>query len=110
MLVCLCILAGVLSLVFIPSFNDKIDIVLVTRVERVNYSDNGKYLVYCEDEFGNVIVFENTDEFLRGKVNSSDFYGRIKEGHKYRFTTVGWRIPLFDMYRNIIKMEEVIND
>ena len=97
-------------------FNDKDYEVTVTRVERVVTSStsseggstiDSKYLIYCETNDGEVIVFENTDEWIRGKFNSSDFYAQIKEGQRYIFTVVGYRIPIFDSYQNIIKIQKL---
>lgn len=77
----------------------------VTGKERVTSSDgNGnvksKYLIFTETE-----TFENTDALFAGKFNSSDFYGKIREGQTCKFTVIGWRMPVFSTYRNIIEME-----
>ncbi len=78
------------GLFFGSTFNDQEYVVTVTKMERVNYNDDGKYLVFCEKEDGEVIVFENTDNWFRGKFRSSDMYAQIKENHTYRFTVIGW--------------------
>lgn len=101
------LVVAALTVFFASSFNDKNYIVTVTRVERVNDDTDSKYLIFCEEEDGDVIVFENADKWVRGKFDSSNMYAKIKEGHKYKFTVVGWRIPIFSTYQNIIKMEEV---
>ena len=98
------------------TFNDQEYTVKVTRVESVGsdiiatedgyYSSKNKYLIFCEKSDGEVIVFENTDEWLRGKFNSLDFYAKIHEGQTYTFVVVGYRIPFLDMYQNIIKIKE----
>lgn len=97
-------------------FNDKEYTVTVTDKERMTKSTQdsdgdlevtSKYLVFTEDADGNVIVFENTDCLIRGKFNSSDIQGKLKEGHTYKIVAIGYRIPLFSMYENIIKVEEV---
>lgn len=64
--------------------------------------ETDKYLVFTDQE-----TFENTDEWLAGKFNSSDVYGRIKVGKTYKFTVRGWRIPFFSSYRNITEAVEV---
>ena len=87
------------------SFNDHTYIITVTDKERVNYNDGGKYLIYGHAN-GSTIVLENTDELLRGKINSSDIYAEIEVGKKYEVTVVGWRIPLLSMYENIIEFKE----
>lgn len=74
----------------------------VQKQERVCSSNSEghlecKYLVFTDKE-----VFENTDEFLRFKFNSSDIYAKLKDGQTYEFTLIGWRLNFFSMYRNII--------
>ena len=78
----------------------------VTDKERVTYNSgetiDSKYLIFTEAE-----TFECTDQFIVGKFNSSDVYGMIKEGKKYKFTVYGVRVPFMSMYRNIVNVEEV---
>jgi hypothetical protein len=69
--------------------------------------NNDKYLIFTKLNNGNVRVFENTDNLLRGKFNSSDLYAKIQQGKEYRFETCGWRIPFLSMYENIIRAEEI---
>jgi hypothetical protein len=72
----------------------------VTDKERVVSGESSKWLVYTEGE-----VFKNTDAPLFGKWDSGDFQGRLKLGQTYRLTVVGWRIPFFSAYRNIIDVQ-----
>ncbi len=95
---------GISSSVWL-SFNDHEYTVTVTDKERINKDDDSKYLIFGEDENGIVHVFENTDTTLRFKFNSSDIYGKVKEGETYTFVVVGIRIPIFDEYENIIKVK-----
>lgn len=93
------------------SFNDTEYTITVTDKERV-YEESGdtsssKYLVFGDDNNGNSLVFENTDCFIRGKWNSSNIQGQLKEGNTYKVTVVGYRVSFFSMYQNIIKIEEV---
>lgn len=90
---------------FIFSFNDHSYTVTVTDKERVNKQNESKYLIFGEDENGDVYVFENTDSLLRLKFNSSDIYGKIKEGDTYTFTVIGLRIPILSKYENIIEIK-----
>ena len=99
----------------IGTFNDKQYTITVTCKERITESATdidgktevtSKYLVFGDDEDGESLVFENTDVWLRGKTNSSNIQGQLKEGHKYTITVVGFRISLMDCYENIIKVEE----
>lgn len=96
----------------LTSFNDTEYVVTVTNKDRVYQKDidgntDSKYLVYCDLDDGGTRVFENTDTFIRGKWNSSDFQGRLKVGSKYKITVVGYRLPFFSSYENIIRVEEV---
>lgn len=91
----------------VSSFNDHQYEVMITEKYRVNDGDNSKYLVLGTDESGNVLVFENTDNILRGKFDSSNVQGQLTEGGTFRLTVVGYRIPLFSWYENIIKIDEI---
>ena len=68
-------------------------------IKRYNKSD--KYIIYADNE-----TFEITDEFLLGRFNSSDDYGRLKVGETYIVTVNGWRVPFLSWYRNIIEINE----
>lgn len=93
------------------SFNDTDYTITVTDKERI-YTGSGdtsssKYLVFGEDNNGDSFVFENTDCILRGKWDSSNIQGQLKEGNTYKITVIGYRVPFLSMYQNIIKIEEV---
>lgn len=74
----------------------------VNRTESVNSGKGHKYLVFTD-----VGVFENTDSLWFGKWDSSDVYNSLAVGGTYRFEVVGWRMPFFSMYQNIIAAEKV---
>lgn len=93
------------------SFNDTEYTITVTDKERI-YSGSGdtsssKYLVFGDDENGDSLVFENTDCLIRGKWNSSNIQGQLKEGNTYKITVIGYRVSFFSMYQNIIDVEEI---
>lgn len=97
------------------SFNDTEYTVTVTGKERIVEESgdkelSSKYLVFADDENGNSLVFENTDCLIRWKFNSSNIQGKLKEGHTYKITVIGIRIPIFSMYQNIIDVEEIGKD
>lgn len=86
-------------------------IVTITDKERVTTQsdkDNidSKYLIYGENESGKTYVFENTDTLFRGKFNSSDVYGALREGETYELTVIGFRVHIFNWYENIIDFKE----
>ena len=89
------------------NFNEHSYTVTITDKDRVYNEDSSKYLIFGEDcDTGEVRAFENTDTLIKGKFNSSDFYGNLKVGETYKITVVGYRIPLFSWYENIIKYEK----
>lgn len=90
------------------NFNDTTYEVKITDKERIYQAGEkeSKYLVFGEDKEGNVMVFENTDCIVRGKWNSSNLQGELKEGSTYRITVVGYRIEFLSIYQNIIKIEK----
>ena len=91
---------------FMVNNTSTIVVTTVTDKERVTYQSGetieSKYLIFTEAE-----TFECTDQFVVGKFNSSDVYGSIKEGQKYKFTVYGVRVPFMSMYRNIVNVEPV---
>lgn len=97
------------------NFNDTEYTVTITGKDRITESSkdsdgnshtSSKYLVFADDENGNSLVFENTDCFIRLKFNSSNMQGRLKEGHAYKITVIGYRVPFLSWYQNIIKVVE----
>lgn len=68
--------------------------------ERVYHGGGSYYLIFTNDE-----TFKLTDGFIAGRFNSSDIYGRIKTGKKYRLKVAGVRIGYFSQYRNIHDIE-----
>lgn len=104
-----CFMLSIASLMinFIPNFNDHTKIITITDKERVNTSSYSKYLIMGEDESGNILVLENTDNFVRFKFNSSDIYAGLKEGETYEVTVVGFRVPSMSWYENILSYSEV---
>lgn len=92
------------------SFNDKEYTITITDKERIVEADgesvSSKYLVFGEDENGNTLVFQNTDEWTRGKWNSSTIQGSLEVGETYTVVVVGYRIPFLSCYENIISVEE----
>lgn len=73
----------------------------VNKMERVQDANGSKYLIYTKEGE----VFENTDNLLFGKFNSSDLYNKLNEGQTYTCKVNGFRIPLMSSYRNILSCE-----
>ena len=68
---------------------------------------NDLYLVFTENEQGEMEVLEVSDSLIAGRFDSSDLYGRIEIGKKYRFKVAGTRNYFFSWYPNIYEAEEV---
>jgi len=75
-------------------------IVTINDKERTSGND-GVWLIFTDNE-----VFKTDDSILYFHFTSSDLYGKLKVGKKYKVKVIGWRIPLFSMYRNIIEAEK----
>ena len=105
-LVAIIVICGVIFGVS-ANFNEHSYTITITEKERVYNDNSSKYLIFGDDvETGETRVFENTDTLVKGKFNSSDFYGNLKVGETYKITVIGYRIPLFSWYENIIKYEK----
>ena len=86
------------------NYRDVTVIVTDKAVKRNNGDDT--YLIYVEDEYENVEVFEITDSLLANRWDSSDLYASIKIGGNYKFTIAGSRIHFLSWYPNIYKAEK----
>jgi hypothetical protein len=51
-------------------------------------------------------TFENTDSIFFGKFNSMDVQRVLRIGDKHTVVVAGRRVPLFSIYRNIIRVVE----
>ena len=87
----------------LTSFNDHDYIITVTDKE----DRDSKYLIFGDDENNESLVFENTDTIMRFKWNSSNIQSKLHEGKTYKITVIGYRVPFFSMYENIIEVEEI---
>lgn len=101
----------IIALTILCNFNEKTYTITITDKDRITQKSGdtvtSKYLVFGDDEDGNSLVFENTDTLLRFKFNSSNIQGRLKTGKTYDVTVVGFRIPIFSAYENIIDCYEI---
>lgn len=87
--------------------NEQTYTITVTDTTVKRGGDYDKYLIFAKTNLGEDIVFENTDLFFKGKFNSSDIQAKLKVNKKYKITTLGYRIPFFSSYQNIIAAEEL---
>lgn len=82
-----------------------IGIVTEKTVKRIDNQD--KYLIFVEIEGEDEVqVFEITDNWIEGKLNSSTIYGNIKVEETYTFTIKGSRNEMLSWYPNILKVEK----
>ena len=63
---------------------------------------NCRYLIFTDKG-----TYQVTDSWAYLRFNSSDVYGRLKEGKTYEAEVVGWRLPFFSRYKNIVEATEV---
>lgn len=88
-------------------FNTHSATVTVTGKERVTNSNESKYLIFGKDENGQAVVYENTDNILRGKWDASTLQAEMEVGQTYEVKLVGFRFPIFSWYENILDAEPV---
>lgn len=103
LIILIIVVAIMLGSCAIQNSNERTEIGTVTD----KFVKDDRYLVYCEDENGEVDVYEIDDSFIYGRLNSSDYFGGIHVGTKYEFRVVGSRSPLLSWYPNIIEFEEI---
>lgn len=106
------VVIAVIAVIVMNFSNDHTYTVTITDKERVTTQvaegqTDSKYLIYGEDENGKTYVFEDTDTLFRGKFNSSDVYGALKEGETYELTVIGFRVHILNWYENIIDFKVV---
>lgn len=76
-----------------------------TYVKRADKQD--KFFVVVRSDDGQTHILQNSDTFFRFKFGSADVQGQLKDHHRYSFKVVGWRLPLFSVFPNIISVQEV---
>ena len=76
------------------------------QISTQSNDDDGKvqstYMIYTDAG-----VLRNDDALWFAKFNSSDIYGNLDIGKRYRLKIYGWRIPFLSMYPNIVRIREV---
>lgn len=102
------VIAAIIITTYRP-FNKASDIrtVTVTVTDKVvkNHDNDSKYLIFTEDENGNIETFEITDSLIYGRFDSSDTYAAIKVNSKYKFKIGGSRNEFLSWYPNIYEYE-----
>lgn len=103
----ICLIVLILGFNICGSFNEKTYTITITDKDRIITHNTSKYLVFGDDEQGTPLVFENTDNIIRLKFRSSNVQGGLKVGKTYDITVVGFRIPVFSIYENIVDYYEI---
>lgn len=83
-------------------YSTKTYTVTVTDKDIKNYSSSSKYLVFTKLENGETKTFCIEDTFFNFRWDSSDAYADIEIGKTYKIEVIGWRIPFFSEYENIM--------
>ncbi len=96
------LLAGIFGIKIAQVCNVNTYTVTVEDKESIRSKGGSKYLIFTDKE-----VFQNTDSWLKGKFNSSDFYRDLKVGKRYHIKTIGFRVPFLSWYKNIIYQKEI---
>lgn len=109
------IVVAVVAFVIIPAvksyYSEKTYVGTVTDKTVKNYYEGNnaksKFLVFVDLQDGKSRVFSVEDTLIKGRINSADDYGRLKVNKTYKFYVIGWRIPLFSQYENIVKFDKI---
>lgn len=73
-----------------------------TESDREDGKVRSTYMIYTDAG-----VLRNDDAGWFAKFNSSDIYGELDIGKRYRMKIYGWRIPILSMYPNIVSIQSI---
>lgn len=76
----------------------------VNDKDRTTDTDGNSNARIYTDDCG---VFQVADDLSHANFTSADTYSQIKPGGTYKFTTLGWRLPIASIFPNIIKVSVV---
>jgi hypothetical protein len=80
---------------------------IITATVFDTFIDDGNTFFVLQDSNGNKFACENEDSLWYGKFTSNDFLIDIETGKTYEFFLVGYRVPFFSQFPNIIRYSEV---
>ena len=108
-LICIGIIIAVMivSPFFKSYYTEKTYTATVTDKDIKNYDSDSKFLIFTKTVDGETRVFSMEDTLIKGRLNTADDYAEIEVGETYTFTVIGWRIPLFSEYENIIESKKM---
>ena len=75
--------------------------------KNINIFKDKSHLFVTIESNGHLKNFVVDNSLLKWRWNSAEDYDKIVVNRTYSFTVIGWRLPLFDLYENIIEFEEM---
>ncbi len=106
------VLLFVCPIIYVPCYRASLDSIefTVDRREQVvtgsGDSTRSYYLVWSRE--GEVYCVCDSWSYL--SFDSSDRYGRLHEGSQVKAQVAGWRVPFLSWYRNIIAIENIVQE
>lgn len=100
------VIVGVVTVISVNYYREKSYTVRVTEKTVKNYEDGSKFLIFTKTEDGKIRTFRLEDNLWVLQFDSADKYAEIEIGQTYNFTVIGWRIPFFSAYENIVGIEK----
>lgn len=98
------IFLSVFFIAFIEYANNEVSEIVVKEKYIKRNGEEDRYIIVTE----NNDTYKITDLIFKGKFNSSDIYNQLEIGKKYKIKTSGYRIPFLSEFKNINKVEEII--
>lgn len=108
---------GLVSLLFLGTCfstcvslaTERVVTVTITEKNRVHYSKSSYWLLFAEDDDGNLYELTNTDHLVwYFKTNSSSIQNQLKQGKKYELLVGGPRITWLSWYPNILSVNREV--
>jgi hypothetical protein len=99
------ILAAVAFCITTPMYSYFVTDTIVTRITDAQMTMvDGKFMIATTDR-----PFVNDDALYRFKFNSGNIQNEavLLKGKQVKIWKYGWRIPLFSLYENVVKIKEV---
>lgn len=94
------ILFGLVPISCIVKTSSQEDVNITVKEKIVkNSNEDSKYIIFTDGE-----VFENSDNLIFTKFNSSDIQSQLEVGKSYNVHVSGIRVPFLSWYRNIVKI------
>lgn len=99
------LLCGMIA--FFPHFFRNTYVATISNKYIKQDGDKKSYVVYAQLDDGSVRTFKDVNSAVEFKFNSDEIYGGLQVYRKYNIKTYGFRIPIFSVYENILKVEKL---